>query len=101
RLLLLVARRIRLAHCRRTRPTPAPQQRKKVLLKDHTQDQQDQCSANSQVHAAELKSPTSAALIAAIFNILAGSARRPFHGILPVARRARWYHFQFLVLMNM
>src|SRR5580765_912545 len=83
-LFLLVASRIRLAHCRRTRRRiPASQQRKKILFEDHTQHQENQYSANSHVHAAKLKSPTTSgsALIAAISKILARSTGCPFHGL--------------------
>src|SRR4029077_8014579 len=61
--------------------------------------QQDQRSADSQVHSAESKSPASAAFTPTIFNVLAGSARCPFHGVLPAARLDGTTSF-FLNLMN-
>src|ERR1043166_8422661 len=100
RLFLLVAPSVRLAHCRRSRSSAGSQQRKKVLFKDDAQHQQDQRAANSQVHSAELKTPATATLVTAIFNVLAASARCPFHGNLPAALfAAKCYHDSMWLLV--
>jgi hypothetical protein len=68
----------------------ATKQRKKVLMKDQAEDEQNQRAAYADVHSAELKSPaasTTARFIAAIFDVGTISTGRPTHGSL---LRAGW-----------
>src|SRR4029077_11491657 len=58
----------------------ASEQREEILLEDQAEHEQNQRAANSDVHAAELKSAATAArFVAAIFDVLAITTGCPAH----------------------
>src|SRR5262249_17896002 len=74
---------IRLArHVWCSRPA-ATNQCEEVLFEDQAQNEQHDCAAEPDVHSAELKSASARTVVVpAIFNVLAFSTGRPFHGTL-------------------
>src|ERR1035441_1434418 len=91
RLLFLIAGCVRLpAHMSGRVEAAAPsRQRKKIALKYETQHQQDDEASDANVDAAKIKATataavSAAAVVSAIFDILALSARCPAHECSPV-----------------
>src|SRR5271163_497256 len=62
----------------RARRSTAPQQRKEILLEDQAENAKDNDPADSQPHATEAASPSSA-FVSTILNILAFTAGCPSH----------------------
>src|ERR1019366_3993308 len=98
RLLSLIAGCVWLpAHMRgRVDATAHSHQRKKIALKHETQHQQDDETSNADMQAAKAKpaaSTSTAAIISAIFYVLALSARCPTHGCSPVENEAEFWSF--------
>src|ERR1700680_2753855 len=79
RLFGFVARGVRAAHGRGTRPSAAAtEEREEILFEDKAEDQQDQGATDANVRAAQLKaSATAAGLVATIFDVLTFLAGRP------------------------
>ena len=86
RALGVIASRIWLTDGGRRTSAAATEKSEKVLLKDQTEDQQNQRAADADVHAAELESAATATLVATILDVLAITTGRPSHGCSPVPR---------------
>jgi hypothetical protein len=75
----LISRRIRLAGLHRTSGSAATNQREKVTFEDQAQHQQDQKTANPDVHTAEVEASAATAFVSAIFDVIATPSGCPTH----------------------
>jgi hypothetical protein len=64
-------------------PPPEPSRVNRFRFEDKAEDEQNQHATDADVHSAKTEASPSAAFVASIFNVVAGPAWCPSHGILP------------------